>query len=36
MDKRCKTKELAKEKSEVKSRFNDGSGLYKISTTSIQ
>jgi hypothetical protein len=35
MDKRSKTKELAKEKSEVKSRFNDCSGLYKISATSI-
>jgi hypothetical protein len=36
MDKRSQTKELAKEKSEVKIRFNDRSGLYKIITTSIQ
>jgi hypothetical protein len=35
MDKRSKTKELAKEKSEVKIRLNDCPGLYKISTTSI-
>jgi hypothetical protein len=35
MDKRCKTKELAKEKSEVKIRLNDRSGLHKISSTSI-
>jgi hypothetical protein len=35
MDKRRKTKELAKEKSEVKSRFNDFVRLYKIGTASI-
>jgi hypothetical protein len=35
MDKRCKAKELAKEKSEVKIRLNDRSRLYKISATSI-
>jgi hypothetical protein len=35
MDKRCKTKELAKEKSEVKNGFNDCPGLYKISAASI-
>jgi hypothetical protein len=35
MDKRSKTKELAKEKSEVKIRLNDRSRLHKISATSI-
>jgi hypothetical protein len=35
MDKRSKTKELAKEKSEVKIRFNDCSRLHKIGSTSI-
>jgi hypothetical protein len=35
MDTRCKTKELAKEKSEVKIRLNDFVRLYKIGTASI-
>jgi hypothetical protein len=35
MDKRSKTKELAKEKSEVKIRLNDLVRLHKIGTASI-
>jgi hypothetical protein len=35
MDKRSKTKELAKEKSEVKIRLNDCPGLYKNRAASI-
>jgi hypothetical protein len=35
MDKRCKTKELAKEKSKVKNGLNDGPGLREDCPASI-